>query len=100
VRRSMVEIAKTNPTFLVEGEPVIRDRQPTRRGRPRIPKTSEEYRAHCIAWIETSEDHEDLAMRWEEEEEMRQRCQVGDDDVSYLRPMFDAKFHELKKQAE
>jgi hypothetical protein len=94
-RISMVEIAKTNPSFQVEGEA-----PPARKpGRPRTPKTSDEYRNYAQAWIAASEDHDDLAERWNDEEALRERCGVGDDDVSYLRPFFDAKHFELKKRA-
>jgi hypothetical protein len=93
---SMIEIARTNPHFQVEGEVLGARRGP---GRPRIPKTADEYRNHAVAWITETEDHDALAERWNEEEALRARCGVGDEDVDYLRPIFDARHHELKKQA-
>jgi hypothetical protein len=93
---SMIELAKTNPSFQVEGEAPAAIRKP---GRPRVPRTSEDYRSHAQAWIAAADNHEELEERWTEEEALRERCEVGDDDLSYLRPFFEAKHHELKKQA-
>lgn len=92
----MVETAKTNPSFRVEGEAPAVARKP---GRPRVPRTSEDYRSHAQAWIAAANDHEELEERWTTEEPLRERCEVGEDDLSYLRPFFEAKHHELKKQA-
>jgi hypothetical protein len=93
-RKSMAEIARTNQFFVVEG-----DAPKIKRGRPPLPKTPEEYRAHAVAWIRAIDDHDELNERWNTEEAMRQRCGVGDDDIDYLRPMFDARLFELKQQA-
>jgi hypothetical protein len=93
---TMAALAKGNPSFQVEGEAPAAARKP---GRPRIPRTSEDYRAHAQAWIAAADNHEELEERWTEEEALRERCGVGDDDLSYLRPFFEAKHHELKKQA-
>ena len=92
----MAEIAKTNPSFQVEGEAPVAARKP---GRPRVPRTSEDYRSHAQAWIAAADNHDELEERWTEEEGLRERCGVGDDDLSYLKPFFEAKHHELKKQA-
>jgi hypothetical protein len=91
---SMIDIARTNKSFIVEGEPIQR-RSP---GRPRAPKTSDEYRDHARTWISAAEDVADLE-RWNEEQALREKCGVGDDDLAFLRPFFDAKLHELKGQA-
>jgi hypothetical protein len=95
---TMAEQAKGNPSFYVEGEvPVVAPKRHP--GRPRIPRTSDDYRSHAQAWIAAADNHEELEERWTEEEALRERCGVGDDDMSYLRPLFEAKHHELKKQA-
>jgi hypothetical protein len=93
---SMIDQAKGNPSFQVEGEVPAAARKP---GRPRIPRTSEDYRSHAQAWIAAADNHEELEERWTEEEGLRERCGVGDDDLSYLKPFFEAKHHELKKRA-
>jgi hypothetical protein len=95
-RVTMAEVAKTNPFFVVEGEPQAVARKP---GRPARPKTSEDYRAHALAWIASIDDPDELAERWNTEETLRERCGVGEDDVSYLRPLFEARHLELKRQA-
>jgi len=95
-RMAMAQIAKGNPSFRVDGEPIVERRRPGRRPNP---KTPEEYRSHAQAWIAAAEDHEDLEQRWADEESLRERCGVGEDDISYLKPFFEAKHHELKKRA-
>ena len=94
-RKSMIEIAKGHPHFVVEGEALLPQRP--QRGRPRLPKTSEEYRSHAMSWISSAEHMDDLE-RWNEEEDLRARCGCGDEDIGYLKPFFDAKHHELSKQ--
>lgn len=92
---SLIEILKGHEDFQIEGEAPAAARKP---GRPRIPRTSEDYRSHAQAWIAAADNHEDLEERWTQEEGLRERCGVGDDDLSYLKPFFEAKHHELKKQ--
>jgi hypothetical protein len=89
---SLIEILKGNPSFQVEGEPLAVVRKP---GRPRIPRTSEDYRSHAQAWITASEDPDEMIERWEDEAPLREKCEVGDDDVSYLRPLFDSRLRQL-----
>lgn len=93
---SMIDQAKGNPSFQVEGEAPVAARKP---GRPRIPRTSEDYRSYALAWISAMEDVQDLAERWDAEDVLRENCGVGEDDLKYLTPFFQAKHHELKKQA-
>ena len=96
---SMIEIARSHAHFRVDGDPSTKAQEaPRRSGRPRTPTTSDEYREYAIGWIGRGDDPVLLAERWNDEETLRQRCGVGDEDISYLRPMFDAKHHELKKQ--
>lgn len=92
---SMLDMARNSPDYRIKGE-VAPVRKP---GRPRTPRTSDEYRSHAQAWIAAADDHEDLQERWTEEEPLREKCGCGEDDVSYLRPFFEAKHHELKKAA-
>lgn len=88
-RISMAELAKTNPSFRVEGEEPVA--KPTK---GKAPKTPEEYRAHAMAWIKDAESIDDLA-RWDDEEALRTKCGCGEDDVGYLQPFFDAKYKRL-----
>jgi len=88
---SLIEILKGHDDFQVEGE-VPAARKP---GRPRTPRTSEDYRAHAQAWITSSDDPDEMIERWGDEEPLREKCGVGDDDVSYLRPLFDSRLRQL-----
>ncbi len=94
-RLSMIELAKHNPSFQVEGEP-IPERKP---GRPRIPKSPDEYRSFAQEWIARASDPKQMDARWDKEEELRTTIGVGDEDVSYLRPFFHAKQSALKHEA-
>lgn len=94
-RVSMVEIAKGNPTFVVEGqEPAVR-----KPGRPRIPKSAEEYRSYAQQWFATSNTAEELDERWNREADLREKCGCGEDDVEYLHAFFQAKHYELMQAA-
>lgn len=95
----LVDVLKSNPFFRVEGSEAPSKAKP---GRPRMPKTPEEYKGFAMAWITAHEEkHDKLAARWDDESALREKLGVHDDGeiVSYLRPFFDAKFHDLKKAA-
>lgn len=96
-RVPVVEILKGNPYFTVAGEQAAK-RKP---GRPAVPKTPMEYRSHAQAWFATAESHDELAHKWDSEAALREKIGVHDDgdDVKYLRPFFDARYHDLKKAA-
>jgi hypothetical protein len=87
----MVDVARGNADFVVEGsEPTVAPKA----GKAKPPKTSEEYRAHAVAWINAAQSIDDLE-RWNDEEQMRETCGCGEDDERFLQPMFDAKFKQL-----
>jgi hypothetical protein len=90
-RVTMAEMARSNPSFTVEGSPPT---QALRTGKAKPPKTPEEYRAHALAWILAAESIDDLA-RWNDEEALREKCGCGQDDQAYLQPHFDNKFKQL-----
>ena len=94
-RVSMIELARNNPSFVVEGESTAR-RPP---GRPRLPKTAEEYRSYARAWFTTADDPNDLTERWNHEADLRERCECGEDDVEYLNGFYSARYLELSKSA-
>jgi hypothetical protein len=88
---SLIETLKGHSDFQIEGEaPAVR-----KAGRPRSPKTPDEYRSYAQGWISGSEDADELLQRWDDEANLREKIGVGDDDVSYLRPFFDARLHLL-----
>ena len=95
-RMSMLEIARSNPDFTIEGE---EKGSVPRTGKGKAPKTPEEYRAHAMAWIVAAKGMDDLE-RWDDEEALREKCGVGDDDLKFLQPHFDAKHKQLSVVAE
>lgn len=97
---SMVEMAKANPFFEVEGFP--RFVKPLPEGRR--PQTAEEYRSYAQAWFASAggDDSEvqtpkEMLERWDDEAAMRERIGVGEDDELFLKPFFDMKVAQLKK---
>lgn len=96
----MGELAKGMPTFELEGHP----RFIKKLIEGRKPQSSAEYRSWCQEWIAGAGDEDSeiqsarqLLERWDDEEAMRERCGVGDDDVLFLKPFFDMKASMLKK---
>lgn len=63
------------------------------------PKTPGEYRAHFVDWFRKVADINDLVETWAEEQPMREACEVGADDYSYIGALFHPKMHELAKAA-
>ena len=97
-RVTLASILEKNPYFSIDGKPA-----PAKAalGRPRTPKTPEEYRAYAIRWFTGAESTVALSDRWKAEAVMREKLGVHDDgeDVAYLRPFYEGRFHELQ-QAE
>lgn len=83
---SLVELARGNPSFLVDGVQCEK-----KEGRARTPETAPEYRGYCIRWIAESLEPRDMDARWDAESQLRQKCQVEAADIAYLRPFFDAQ---------
>lgn len=88
--REMVEAARGNPWFAVEGEEQAK-------AIPSIPETPEQYRMHAIAWIRTSNDSKEMARRWRAEEDLRVQCGVADDDVEYIQGIYRPRLAVLKE---
>jgi hypothetical protein len=62
------------------------------------PKTSDQYRAHAVAWLKTMQSVDELDRKWAGEEVLRIDCEVGTDDIDLLRSLFDPKRSELRKR--
>jgi hypothetical protein len=86
-RVSMVEIARNNPHFMVNGE---RAAMPEK-AKLRVPESPDEYRGYAMRWIAGSTDASSMDVRWTAEQALRDRCGVNDGDIAYLRPFFEAK---------
>lgn len=85
----IAEACRGNPSFEVVGATRARP------GPKPKPKTADEYRAHALAWLATTEDADDLRERWQSEEQMREACGVSDADLKLMEPQFTAKYHQL-----
>lgn len=95
---SMIEMAKGNPFFEVEGFP--RFVKPLPEGRR--PQTAEEYRSYAQAWFAGDDEGEtqtpkEMLERWQDEAALRERIGVGEEDEQFLKPFFDMKVAQLKK---
>lgn len=88
----VIKAARGNPWFEVDGE-----KAPEKKAGP--PKTSEEYRAHAVAWIKDADTVKAMVERWDQEETLRRDCEVGGDDLGYIAQFYDPKLEALK-QAE
>lgn len=96
-RMSMIQLAKDNHTFEVEG--CERAARPGRI-KGRVPDTSDQYRQYALIWFRDEETPAAMVRRWESESALRQACQVGDDDIAFLQAFFSARFHQLRKDQE
>jgi hypothetical protein len=89
---SLVELARGNPSFSVDG--VQADRKVAT---ARVPTTNDEYRGYCIAWIAASTEAAAMDIRWDAEAKLREDCGVEGKDLSYLRPFFEARRDQSQK---
>jgi hypothetical protein len=90
-RIPMVELAKGNCRFMVNGVPPMeRDS-----GAVHTPTTADEYRGYALRWIAASTEPKAMDARWTSEEALRDKCDVGDDEIAYLRPFFEARIEAL-----
>lgn len=88
----MIELAKGNPHFEVEGHV----KAPIER-RAITPTTSEKYRAHAVKWFREAKTATEFQERWVAEASMREQAGVGDDDVTWLSSIGDPILAELMK---
>lgn len=87
----MVELAKNNPHFSVEGFEQAK-------GTPTVPETSEQYKSYAVGWIRLTNSSRELGSRWRQEEDLRVICGCGEDDVEYLQTIFKPRMALLKDQ--
>lgn len=89
---TMIELAKGNPTFEVEGHP-----RAQKAPRDAVPKTSGEYRAYAVRWFKRAKTGAEFDQRWENEADLREKVGVGHDDLEWLSSIGDPIRAELKK---
>lgn len=89
---AIINLAKTNPWFEVEGH-----ERATEAALPDIPKTPEQYRAHANAWIKTAKTAGEMRQTLKEEAGLRDACGVGSDDMDLIMAYYEPRYSELKK---
>ena len=62
------------------------------------PKTSDQYRAHVVAWMKDVTTVDQLVTKWAADRNLRTACEVGRDDVMWLGRLFEPKLHQMRMQ--
>lgn len=94
VKRSMVEMARGNPYFMVDGVQAER-----KIGSQRLPTDSDQYRGYALGWIRATNTLKQLEERWAGEEPLREKCGLEPVDVNYLAPFLEARREQLGEAA-
>jgi hypothetical protein len=94
-RLPMVELAKNNPDFSVNGEPPAARKD----GVVRLPSNPDEYRGYAINWIARSTAAGAMRQRWEAEAPLRDKCGCDDNDIAYLMPFYEARIEQTSEAA-
>lgn len=94
-RISVVELARGNPSFAVDG--VL---PPERKmGNQRLPTDADQYRGYALGWIRTASTLRQLDQRWEGEEALREKCGCESKDMGFLAPFLEMRREQLKEVA-
>lgn len=91
---AMIQQAKDNPWFHVKGHDKAKQAD---HSTPKLPKDSDAYRRWAVAWFKTVKSADEMKERWTSEEELRQACGVGSDDLEYLDKLYMPRLAELEK---
>ncbi len=91
---SIVDLAKGNPSFSVDG-----NRSERKVASARLPADADQYRGYALRWIRESTSLAQLNERWAGEEELRSRCGCEKKDENYLMPFFTARQEQVKEAA-
>jgi hypothetical protein len=84
----VVELARNNPWFAVDGVQAARSNSTAR---TKIPADSDQYRGYALAWIAASRTLGELDERWKAEELLRDKCGLQKSDVDYITPFLEAR---------
>lgn len=63
------------------------------------PKTAMEYRGHVVDWMDRVRSIDDLAACWSADRSLREKCEVGQDDVAFLGTLVEPKLRHLRLEA-
>lgn len=88
-----VEAARGNKFFHVGSGEMADD------GPRKQPKTAMEYRAHVVDWLKNIRTIDDLAAAWSADRMLREKCEVGEDDVSFLGTLVEPKLRQIRQEA-
>jgi hypothetical protein len=88
----LIEKAKKNPWFKVEGE---KQAEASFDPGTDAPVNSTQYRAYAITWFKVVTKSADMQKRWSDEEALRTECEVGQDDLEYLARFYDPRLEQL-----
>lgn len=92
--QKIIERAKRNPWFRVEGEKAAEKGFDPAADQP---ANATQYRAYAITWFRMAKTSAEMVERWSREEELRTACEVGTDDLEYIARHYDPRLEELKK---
>jgi hypothetical protein len=62
------------------------------------PRTADEYKVHAVAWFKKVDSLHEFDELWTEEEALRERCEIGAEDLDYLGSLSRPRRAELKKK--
>ena len=94
---SILELARGNPSFQVGDEP---QQTVARRLEPDDVEDAANYRKYAMQWFPDETSVAGFQQRWEDEEGMRERCGVTDEDVKFLTTSIKIRLHELERAAK
>lgn len=95
--QAMIEAAKGNKFFHVglfdPQKDAVNDSVPE-------PKTAAAYRAWAVHWLKDIESVDAMCERWANEAQMRERLEVGYDDLKYLSSLFQPRLDDLIRRED
>lgn len=98
-KADLIEQAKANKFFKVGSFDTTKDSTAAVVSTVADPKTAAQYRAHFVDWFKKITSINDMVATWAKEQPMREACEVGADDYSYIGTLFYPKMHDLAKAA-
>ena len=93
---SILEIARGHPMFQVGDEPKEARKQ---RWDVEDVETATHYRAYAQQWFKEETSLERFQERWDDEEGLRERAGVSDDDISFLKTFMGPRLRDLQNAA-